>query len=253
MYNWQIYYLTRNVEEKLLEEKGEDKMELLNKQIELNGNTFHYMECGDSTGTPLIALHALGTSSESWNLVANRLGEEYRFIALDQRGHGESARTDTYSFEEMCEDLLRFVNALNLERFILMGHSMGGTVSYLFSQQYPSRLEKLIVVDTPPPFPDKPKEIPPQPDQPLPFDWNVFVSILEQLNHPNPEWWEKLQTITTPTLIIGGGASNIPQDKLREVSELIPECSMVTIDEAGHHVHQDKLEAFISIVKEYLE
>lgn len=227
-------------------------MELLAKQIELNGNTYLYRECGNPSAQPIVALHSLGDSSESWNHVATSLGENYRFIALDQRGHGKSVRTNTYSFEEMCEDLLQFVNKLNLKRFILIGHSMGGSVSYLFSQQFPSRLDKLILVDTPPPFADKPNEIPPEPEQPLPFDWKAFQSIMKQLNEPNPEWWEKLPTISTPTLIIGGGTSNIPQDKLREVSELIPNCELVTIAGAGHHVHRDKLSEFLTVLREYL-
>jgi len=227
-------------------------MELLVKQIEIQGRLFQYKESGDSHGTAIVALHSLGNSSETWNQVAAALGEDYRFIALDQRGHGGSVRTDTYSFEEMCEDLLLFVNALKLDRFILVGHSMGGTVSYLFSQQYSSRLEKLIVVDTPPPFPDEPREIPPEPEQELPFDWKVVQSLFRQLNKPNPDWWKKLPTISTPTLIIGGGSSNIPQDKLQEVSEMIPDCIFTTIDGAGHHVHQDNLSEFISIMKGFL-
>ncbi|MFS0673098.1 alpha/beta fold hydrolase [Ornithinibacillus sp. 179-J 7C1 HS] len=222
------------------------------EQININGNTFQYRECGDPLALPIVALHSLGTSSDSWNEVATRLGEKFRFLALDQRGHGESSRTNTYSFEEMCEDLLLFVNALKLERFILIGHSMGGTVSYLFAQQYTSRLEKLVIVDTPPPVPDKPIEIPPEPEQPLPFDWKVVQAIMGQLNQPKPEWWENLPKISTPSLVIGGSLSNISQDKLREVSELIPDCKMVTIDGAGHHVHRDNLSEFISIVTEYL-
>lgn len=227
-------------------------MEMLVKQIELHGEIFQYREGGNFSAPAIVALHSLGSSSESWNQVAADLEEDYRFIALDQRGHGGSARTDTYSFEEMCEDLYHFVTALNLDRFILLGHSMGGSVSYLYSQKYPSKVEKLIVVDTPPPFQDKPKEIPPEPNQPLPFDWRVVPSLLRQLNEPNPDWWGKLPTISTPTLLIGGGSSNIPQDKLHEVSEMIPDCKFVTIDGAGHHVHQDNLSEFLSIVREFL-
>lgn len=228
-------------------------MEILAKQIKLDGSIFHYKESGLPSAPPIVVLHSLGSSSEAWNQVATILGENYRFIALDQRGHGDSARTDTYSFEEMCEDLLHFVNALEIERFILIGHSMGGSVSYLFSQQYASRLEKLIIIDTPPPFPDKLiVEIPPEPDQPLPFDWKVVQSILKQLNEPKPEWWDGLPRISTPTLIIGGGSSNISQEKLLEVSKLIPYCKLVTVDGAGHHIHHDKLPEFLSILSEFL-
>ncbi|WP_249595501.1 alpha/beta fold hydrolase [Peribacillus frigoritolerans] len=227
-------------------------MEIRVKQIELNGLTFQYRECGDVSAPPLVVLHALGKSSESWDEAAAALGESYRVLALDQRGHGGSARTSTYTFESMRDDLLYFADALDLGRFSLMGHSMGGTVSYLFSQTFPSRIERLIVEDTPPPFSDEPMEVPSRPSIPLPFDWQVVSSILQQLNEPDPEWWARLTDIMMPTLVIGGGASHIPQNKLQEVSELIPNCELVTIEDAGHFVHEDDLPAFLSVVKRFL-
>lgn len=227
-------------------------METLVNQIELNGLTFQYRESGDPSAPPLVALHALGKSAESWDQVAAELKGKYRVLALDQRGHGGSARTDSYSFELMCDDLLHFANAMNLERFTLIGHSMGGTVSYLFSEAFPSRVERLIVEDTPPPFPDKPIEIPTKPSDSLPFDWLVVPSILQQLNEPNPEWWARLTDISMPTLIIGGGSSHIPQNKLQEVSELIPKSEFVTIEDAGHFVHDDNLPAYLAAVKSFL-
>ncbi|MCA1026933.1 alpha/beta hydrolase [Cytobacillus kochii] len=227
-------------------------METLVNQIELNGLTFQYRESGEPSAPPLVALHALGKSAESWDQVAAVLGEKYRVLALDQRGHGGSARTSTYSFELMSDDLFHFANAMNLERFALIGHSMGGTVSYLFSETFPSRIERLIIEDTPPPFPDKPIEVPSKPSDPLPFDWLVVSSILQQLNEPNPEWWARLTDIIMPTLIIGGESSHIPQNKLQEVSERIPNCELVTIEDAGHFVHDANLPAFLAAVKSFL-
>ena len=227
-------------------------MEIQVKQIELNGLNFQYRESGEPSAPPIVALHALGKSAESWDQVAAVLGEKYRVLALDQRGHGGSARTSTYTFELMSDDLLHFANAMNLGRFTLIGHSMGGTVSYLFSETFPSRIERLIVEDTPPPFPDKPIEVPSKPSNPLPFDWQVVPSILRQLNEPNPEWWARLTDIIMPTLIIGGGSSHIPQNKLQEVSELIPNCELVTIEDAGHDVHDVNLPAFLAAVKSFL-
>ncbi|MDM5209419.1 alpha/beta fold hydrolase [Cytobacillus kochii] len=227
-------------------------METLVNQIELNGLTFQYRESGEPSAPPLVALHALGKSAESWDQVAAVLGEKYRVLALDQRGHGGSARTSTYSFELMSDDLFHFANAMNLERFALIGHSMGGTVSYLFSETFPSRIERLIIEDTPPPFPDKPIEVPSKPSDPLPFDWLVVSSILQQLNEPNPEWWARLTDIIMPTLIIGGESSHIPQNKLQEVSERIPNCELVTIEGAGHFVHDANLPAFLAAVKSFL-
>lgn len=227
-------------------------METQVNQIELNGLNFQYRESGEPSAPPIVALHALGRSAESWDQVAAVLGEKYRVLALDQRGHGGSARTSTYTFELMSDDLLHFANAMNLGRFTLIGHSMGGTVSYLFSETFPSRIERLIVEDTPPPFLDRPIEVPSKPSNPLPFDWQVVPSILRQLNEPNPEWWARLTDIIMPTLIIGGGSSHIPQNKLQEVSELIPNCELVTIEDAGHDVHDVNLPAFLAAVKSFL-
>lgn len=105
-------------------------------QIELNGLTFQYREAGEASAPAIIALHALGMSAESWDEVAAVLGEEYRFLALDQRGHGGSERTSTYTFELMCDDLLQFVNVMNLERFTLIGHSMGGRCPIFFLKHF---------------------------------------------------------------------------------------------------------------------
>lgn len=228
-------------------------METRVKKIELNEHTFQYRETGEASSPPIVALHALGESAESWDKVAADLGDKHRFLALDQRGHGGSAKTGIYTFELMCNDLFHFVDAMNLEGFTLIGHSMGGTVSYLFSEKYPSKIERLIVEDTPPPFMGKPMEIPSEPSDPLPFDWPVVPSILRQLNEPDPEWWTHLTDIIAPTLIIGGGStSHVPQQKLQEVAELISNCELVTIEGAGHSVHNATLSAFLANVKNFL-
>jgi len=228
-------------------------LEMRVNKIELNGLTFQYREVGEASAPAIVALHALGMSAESWDEVAGVLGKEYRFLALDQRGHGGSERTDAYTFELMCDDLLQFVNTMNLERFTLIGHSMGGTVSYLFSETFPERVDRLIVEDTPPPFTGEKFETPSKPPGSLPFDWEVVPSILNQLNNPNPKWWGSLTEIIAPTLIVGGGASHIPQDKLQEVSKRIPNCKLVTVEGAGHEVHAGNLTAFLTAVKSFLD
>lgn len=224
------------------------------QQIELNGLTFQYRETGERSAPPLIALHALGQQAEHWDGVAAELGRHYRVLALDQRGHGGSARPGVYSFEEMCGDLLAFADALELHRFTLMGHSMGGTVAFLFAEAHPARIERLIIEDTPPPFDQEKADIPPEPAGPLPFDWAVVPAILQQLNHPDPAWWARLHEIRSPALMIGGGSTSpIPQAKLREASDRIPNCEFVTIEGGGHFVHETDLQAFLTAVKVFLK
>ncbi|WDL99535.1 alpha/beta fold hydrolase [Alicyclobacillus sp. ALC3] len=229
-------------------------METQTRVIELDGLKFQFRETGEESAPPLIALHALGQSGASFDAVAATLARKYRVLALDLRGHGGSARPGTYSFELMRDDLRQFANTLGLESFTLLGHSMGGTVSYLFAEAYPDRIVQLIVEDTPPPFPDKQLEIPPEPAQPLPFDYFVVPPIFRQLNDPDPAWWQQLPEISAPTLIVGGGStSHIPQDKLEEVSKLIPNCELVTVEGAGHNVHSVNLPAFLDAVTRFLD
>jgi pimeloyl-ACP methyl ester carboxylesterase len=74
-----------------------------------------------------------------------------RTLAPDQRGHGDSTNTGvgkTYTFAQLTEDLLGFVDALGLERFDLLGHSMGGMVAQRFTLANPDRVASLVLMDT---------------------------------------------------------------------------------------------------------
>lgn len=231
--------------------------------ISLADLTFHYREAGDSSAPPLVLLHALGVDAHDWDEVVPMLAERYHVFALDQRGHGESARSDVYSFEAMRDDLKAFVDVLSFERFTLIGHSMGGTVVFLFVEKWPERVERLIIEDTPPPFvqeqsaddsiADPSEQIPDEPSEPVPFDWRLLKPIVHQLNAPNPDWWNDLATISVPTLIIGGGpTSHVPQEKVAEAARLIPDCRLVTIEDAGHAVHDNRPEQFKDVVRDFL-
>lgn len=224
------------------------------RMISLAAGTFHYREAGETDAAPVILLHALGSDAQNWDVVAGALASHFHVFALDQRGHGQSARPDVYSFESMRDDLDQFVTVLGIERFTLIGHSMGGTVAYLFAEKWPERLKRLIIEDTPPPYrQEPPMPLPPEtPPAPVPFDWRLVKPIVEQLRDPDPAWWTDLPKITVPMLLIGGGsASHISQKKLAEVARLIPTCQLITI-EAGHAVHQNKPDEFIGAVLRFL-
>jgi pimeloyl-ACP methyl ester carboxylesterase len=75
--------------------------------------------------------------------------DRYRVIALDQRGHGESAwaPADSYDIEDMANDLAAFVRALRLDGFSLLGLSMGGMVAIEYAGRRPAELADLVIVD----------------------------------------------------------------------------------------------------------
>jgi pimeloyl-ACP methyl ester carboxylesterase len=78
--------------------------------------------------------------------VAREFGDlgDYRFLALAQRGYGLSARRGPYSFETFAADVVAFAEAIGLGRFVLVGHSMGGTVASLVAAQWSARLLGLV-------------------------------------------------------------------------------------------------------------
>jgi pimeloyl-ACP methyl ester carboxylesterase len=220
--------------------------------IDLDGLAFRYWEAGPRDATPLVLLHALGAGADDWLDVAPGLAEQWHTIALDQRGHGGSARPDAYSFELMRDDLTRFMDALGLEQPILLGHSMGGTVAYLYAEAGSERIRRLVIEDTPPPLAmgrPEPESIPDN----LPFDGRLLLPIIRQLNAPDPAWWDQLPAIAAPLLLIGGGATSpVPQAKLAEVVARVPGGRLVTIEGAGHQVHRTCPTEFLAAVRAFL-
>jgi len=237
----------------MTESPANDRAKVRDRTIDLDGRAFRYRETGEASAPPLVLLHQLGRDACDWDAVAAALADRFRVLALDLRGHGESTRTPPFTFEQMRDDVARFVDALNLERFSLIGHSMGGTVAFLLARAWPARIDALVVEDTPPPTGSNLPEPPAEPPSPVPFEWAVVRTIVPQLNRPDPSWWDRLSDIRARTLIVGGGATSpIPQDRLGDVAALIPNARLATIDGAGHLVHATKPDQFISLVREFL-
>jgi pimeloyl-ACP methyl ester carboxylesterase len=206
---------------------------------------------GAADAPPLVLLHGLRSDAGTWDTVAAEFAKHFRVVAIDLRGHGDSDRPAEYSFELMRDDVLGVLNQLGLDRINLVGHSMGGTVAYLIAEKEPGRIGRLILEDTPPPFPAG--RVPAdRPDGPLPFDWAVVPAIIGQLNDPDPAWWERLTEITAKTLIIAGGpGSHVPQDKIAEAAGRVPDGKLVVIP-VGHQVHATRPAEFAAAALDFL-
>jgi pimeloyl-ACP methyl ester carboxylesterase len=122
--------------------------------IELRGLRFYYREwpCAQPGAPTLVLLHGYTGHAHSWDHFAAAMASDYRVLALDQRGHGQTqwAPPTAYDTIEMVEDLDAFVRAMRLERFTLLGLSMGGIVSFAWAGRRPASLAKLVIVDIAP-------------------------------------------------------------------------------------------------------
>jgi len=118
---------------------------------------FQYLEWGNPDSSPIVLLHGGHQSAHSWDLVSLHLAQNYRVLALDQRGHGDSEwpRDAEYTNDVMSHDAAAFIDALGLQRPILIGHSMGGRNAMLLTRRDPSRLRALAIVDVGPELSDR--------------------------------------------------------------------------------------------------
>ncbi len=111
--------------------------------------TLSYAEWGDPSAPPLVLVHGGRDQMRSWDRVAARLAKTYRVIAFDLRGHGQSdwVSDGGYGVMDHVYDLTSLVDLLELERFTLVGHSLGGNIALRFAGMFPERIEKLVAIE----------------------------------------------------------------------------------------------------------
>ena len=102
---------------------------------------------GDSN-RHLFIIHGFLGMGDNWKSHAKRISDNnYTIHLIDLRNHGRSFWSDEFTFDIMVDDILNYANFHKIEKFSLLGHSMGGNVSMLFAQKYSDLLEKIIIVD----------------------------------------------------------------------------------------------------------
>ena len=117
--------------------------------VTCNGMNFHYLDWGNEGAPVLLLLHGLRGHAHAWDDVSARFCGDYRVLALDQRGRGDTdwAPRGDYSTDAFVADLEEVCYTLGIEKFTLVGHSMGGRNSMAFAGRNPDMLEKLVIVD----------------------------------------------------------------------------------------------------------
>ena len=109
----------------------------------------HVREWGDPDAPAMVLLHGLRGYSGTWRRLAESFADRWRMIAFDARGRGDSDwdAGRNYYTDAYLSDLEAVVDGLGLGRFVLVGHSMGGTTSYVYAAHHPDRLDALVVED----------------------------------------------------------------------------------------------------------
>jgi len=117
--------------------------------VERDTLRLHHLDWGERARPTLVLVHGSRLHAHVWNDFCRRYADRYHIVAVDQRGHGDSAwcPEQRYALEDFYQDLQAVVAARGIERFTLVGHSLGGRVSMLYAARHPERVERLILVD----------------------------------------------------------------------------------------------------------
>lgn len=115
----------------------------------VNGLRMHYLDWGYPSALPVVCVHGYTSSAQAFAAPARHFQGRFHIIALDVRGHGESAwsPTEAYQYHDQISDLAGFVDQLGLEQFALIGTSMGGIIAMAYAGAHPERLLRLVIND----------------------------------------------------------------------------------------------------------
>jgi 3-oxoadipate enol-lactonase len=118
-------------------------------EIVVNKANLFYEDTGK--GKPVVFLHGYVGDIEDWRAQINHFSPEYRCLALDQRGRGKGIAPKTkeeYSFDLFVDDIFKWVVKLRVEKFVLVGHSLGGMIAQGFVFAHPEMVGALVLTDT---------------------------------------------------------------------------------------------------------
>lgn len=212
----------------------------------------------DGAEKTIVFIHGFAGCAETWEYQINHFALEYRVIVPDLRGHGQSDAPFTqYTMPELVSDINAIADALNLpEKFILVGHSFGGSVCIEYAAAHPERLEKLVLIATAGEYP-LPKSASLLSRVPVamfrPFwkyrpRWNAEVHVLKRMMLNNMgKWsgWDALKKITTQTMVLTGQKdSYFPRWAFDRVSEALPGADVIDVGASKHKV---QLERYLAV------
>lgn len=256
--------------------------------LDLDGVTVRAVEVGPAqcSATPLLLLHGFTGSSLDWYDVLPLLGSRRRVIAIDHRGHGDSTKfrdPAAYTFDALLSDLGRAVDALGLERFHLVGHSMGGVIAMQYALAAPDRLASLALVDTAAApagrmpmdvidtlvatgrsagmgavaeliinFLPSPSEVQRERAQKKfgALDVEALAALADELQR-YPDLLPRLAETALPTTVICGANDDL-LPACERLAAAIPHAKLEVIAGAGHSPFQDERERWVTIVESHL-
>ena len=242
------------------------------------------------SGPPLVILHGLFGSLDNWFSIAKDLETSFTLYLVDQRNHGDSPHSNEWNYGVMGEDLRELLDAEGLDSVYLMGHSMGGKTVMNFAVKYPERVSKLIVGDIAPRYYPIHHQVileglnalnlsqlqsrkeaddllaPYIPELGVRqfllkslgrdgngFAWKINLPVISQHIEEVGKALDEGTVFEGPTLFLGGANSSYIQEKdLPDMKHHFPNCTWISIPNAGHWLHAEQPQAVIQEIRNFL-
>ena len=242
------------------------------------------------SGPPLVILHGLFGSLDNWFSIAKDLETSFTLYLVDQRNHGDSPHSTEWNYGVMVEDLRELLDAEGLDSVYLMGHSMGGKTVMNFAVKYPERVSKLIVGDIAPRYYPIHHQVileglnalnlsqlqsrkeaddllaPYIPELGIRqfllkslgrdgngFAWKINLPVISQHIEEVGKALDEGTVFEGPTLFLGGANSSYIQEKdVLDMKHHFPNCTWISIPNAGHWLHAEQPQAVIQEIRNFL-
>ena len=221
--------------------------------------TLHYIEQGQ--GQPMILLHGNGENCGYFEHQIPYFSKEYRVIAIDTRGHGQSPRGEKpFTIKQFAKDLYDFLEEKGIEKAILLGFSDGGNIAMEFALRHPEKVEKLVLNGAN----LFPSGVKPLYQWPIEIGYRIaklFAKKSEKakqnaemlglmVNEPHIEP-SQLAALTMPVLVVAGTKDMIKEKHTRLIYKSLPNAQLAIL--AGDHFVANKnFETFNKAVETFL-
>ena len=214
----------------------------------------------------IMFVHGYAGVAETWEYQANYFASKYRVVVPDLRGHGQSdAPFSQYTMSELVEDLDTIATTLNFpKKFILAGHSFGGSICVEYAAAFPEKLEKLVLIATAGEYP-LPRaaallaKVPTAAFRPwwkYRPRWNADIHVMKRMAlNTLMQWngWDSMSKIQTPTLVLTGERDRyFPRKVFQKVSEAIPGAEVIDIGGSKHKVQLERHQAVNRAIERFV-
>ena len=265
------------------------------QMLDVDGLQVHYKETGPQAAPALLLMHGFGSSLQAWDDWSLKLEQKYRVIRLDLPGFGLTGASpaNDYSEEKDLAILTHFADKLGLEKFSIIGHSMGGKMAWTLAASQPERVQALVLM-APDGFPEakdfgtKPYEVPAvtglikyflpkylvrksiepafaEADALSDARVNryydmlrapgVRAAILERSNQTiYTDPVPRLKAIKAPTLLIWGEQDQmIPSTNAKSYANVLSNSTTVLVPKLGHLLQEEQPEKGLTAVMQFLD